>query len=79
MRQVWVCYLAALRVVWSVREQEGDGLQLAMATIHRHGRVFAAGKQQEVVRRDGDVGAGAAGGGGQGSGVRVRVRVTLDR
>lgn len=55
---IWIRYLAALRVVWSVREQEGNGLQLAMTTIHRHRRVLAAGQQQEVMRWDGDAGAG---------------------
>lgn len=52
-----ISYSAALGVVRSVRQQEGDSLQLAVAGGHRLSRVPAAGQHSEVVRRDGDVSA----------------------
>lgn len=52
-----ISYFAAFWVVGSVRQQEGDGLQLANAGGQRYGWVIAAGQHRKVMRGDGDVGA----------------------
>lgn len=51
-------HLAAFGAIRSVRQQEGDALQLALAGRHRLGRVPTAGQDGKVVGGDRNPGAG---------------------